>query len=76
MNPTDFESMDLADEVLDRIEKSYGRSIQRIAKFNPGTVRSSFNITVVFSDFRLFEGQILIREESGEVVIFVEGLIL
>ena len=68
-----FEEVDFADEMLRRIEKDYGRSVQRIAKFNKGYERNSFLITIVFTDHVIFEGKIKIYEIHGEAMIKVEG---
>jgi len=73
-NEVDYDEMDLADEVFAAIEKDYGRTIQRVAKFGRSRQRNSFDMTVVFSDFRILDCTIKLVEEYGEVIILVDGI--
>lgn len=57
----DFENEDFADVMFRSLEKDYGRSIARIAKFERIS-RFRFLISVIFSDFRLMEGEIRVVE--------------
>lgn len=51
----DLEEVDFADEMIRAIEKDYGRSIARIAKFHKVDY-NAFEITIVFVDFKVLEG--------------------
>lgn len=54
-----FNDLDIADEVLRNIEMEYGRSIARIPYFERSEKEHNcFNIKVIFTDFKLLEGQI------------------
>jgi hypothetical protein len=54
-----FNDLDIADEVLRNIEMEYGRSIARIPYFQKSDVEHNcFDIKVIFTDFKLLEGQI------------------
>lgn len=63
----DLDGIDLADQVIASIEKDYGRTIARIPYFER-TGKYSFDLKVVFSDFRLLEATILI------VPYYIDGL--
>ena len=74
MNPS-LENMDIADEIITVIERDYGRSIQRVSKFERSSIiRNAFDILAVFSDYRILEGQVLLKEEMGHLVIKVDGI--
>lgn len=67
--------MDLADDVLAAIERDYGRTIYRIPKFKPHPrEKHCFNISVIFTDFRLLEGKIRVRNLDGMTTIEVHGI--
>lgn len=54
-----FNDLDIADEVLRNIEMEYGRSIARIPYFERSDMEHNcFDIKVIFTDFKLLEGQI------------------
>ena len=54
-----FNDLDIADEVLRNIELEYGRSIARIPYFERSEMEHNcFDIKVIFTDFKLLEGQI------------------
>lgn len=73
MMPFDVEQPDFVDEMLEAIEKDYGRSIQRIAKFNQIS-KYAFQISIVFSDFRLLEADLKIVEMYGLPSIEIHGI--
>ncbi len=56
----DFEQDDVAEEIMRSIEKDYGRSIQRIPFFERGAEPNTFDIKVIFTDFRLLEAKIIV----------------
>jgi hypothetical protein len=55
----DLENSDFADIMIKAIEKDYGRSIARIPYFERAG-RHTFEMKVVFTDFRLLEATISI----------------
>jgi hypothetical protein len=61
INHMDFENQDFADELFRMLEKDYGRSVARVAKFKRIS-RFNFMISIIFSDFRLMEGEIRVVE--------------
>jgi hypothetical protein len=54
----DLENQDLAEEMMKHIEKDYGRSIARIAYFKKAREPYTFDIKIIFTDFRLLEAKI------------------
>ncbi len=61
-----FENEDIADEVLKNIEKEYGRSIARIPYFEQSDMEHNcFDIKIIFTDFKLLEGQIQVLPFYG-----------
>lgn len=68
----DFEGMDFADEMLRQIEKDYGRSIMRIPKFKR-TEKFCFNITIIFTDYKIFEGEIKVIDVFEMPAIQIHG---
>lgn len=54
----DLENSDFADEMIRHIENDYGRSIARIADFEKAKEPHTFDIKIVFTDFRLLEAKI------------------
>jgi hypothetical protein len=54
----DLENQDLAEEMMRHIEKDYGRSIARIAFFKKAIEPYTFDIKIIFTDFRLLEAKI------------------
>ena len=78
MTPYDFEEfdrIDFADDLLLAIEKDYGRSIMKIPKFKR-VGKTTFLISIVFSDFRLLEAEIKVVEIYGMPTIKIEGVYL
>lgn len=55
-----LDEVDFADEMIRAIERDYGRSIARIAKFNSSLEPMSYDITLVFTDFRVLEATLKI----------------
>jgi hypothetical protein len=70
----DFDDIDIADEIIRGIEKDYGRGIARIPFFER-TGRFTFDIKVVFTDFRLLEATIVVSPCLDDVAsIQVHGI--
>jgi hypothetical protein len=63
----DFDSSDIADEVIRNIENEYGRSIARIPYFERASEPYSFDIKIIFSDFKLLEGKIEVMPFIGHM---------
>jgi hypothetical protein len=74
MNNFELEGIDLADQVISSIEKNYGRTIARIPFFER-TGQYTFDLKVIFADFRLLEATIMIVPHyvEGFSTIRVEG---
>jgi hypothetical protein len=71
----DFENMEFFDVMIAELEKEYGRSVARIAKLER-TSYFSFNISVIFSDFRLLEAEVNVASPSPlfyEPVVTIRG---
>ena len=66
---------ELADQVIRAIEKEYGRGIARIPVFER-TSWNTFDIKVIFADFRLLEASIIVSSHfmDGYSTIRVEGI--
>lgn len=77
MNFLDFEDTDLADQIIQAIEKDYGRGIARIPFFER-TGEHTFELKVVFADFTLLEAVIMVVPYyiDGLSTIRVEGIYL
>jgi hypothetical protein len=72
---TMFYDIDIADEVLRKIENDYGRSIARIPFFERAIEEpNTFDIKVVFSDFRLLEAKIRVIPLFDLATIQVDGI--
>ena len=72
----DFEDVDFADEMIQAIEKDYGRSIQRIPFFERGKEPHTFDIKIIFTDFRLLEAKIAVIPIYGMPTIQIHGIYL
>lgn len=75
MNQNEFDELsgvDFADDLLRAIENEYGRTIMKIPKFNRITY-NKFLISVIFSDYRLLEGEIEVFELYGMPAIKLDG---
>ena len=68
-----FDDLDIADEVIGHIEKEYGRSIARIPYFERSFEPNSFDIKIIFTDFKLLEGKIQVVPFHGLASIRVSG---
>jgi hypothetical protein len=78
MHYLDFDDEeDIADHIIGAIEKDYGRTIARIPYFER-TSHNTFEIKVVFADFRLLEAEIIVSPYyvDGLSTIRVEGIYL
>lgn len=60
----DLENGDFADEMIRHIENDYGRSIARIADFERAKEPHTFNIKIIFTDFRLLDAKIQVMQFS------------
>jgi hypothetical protein len=69
----DFNDVDFVDEMLRAIEKDYGRSIARIANFKPKSPLS-FEIVLVFTDFKVFIADIDVIQHFGFCSVQVNGI--
>lgn len=75
MNQFDFDELkakDFADDTLRAIEKDYGKSIMKIPKFRRSG-RTTFDISIIFSDYTLLEAEIQVIEIYGMPAVKVEG---
>jgi hypothetical protein len=59
----DLDNTDFFDVMINELEKEYGRTVARIAKLER-TSPYSFEVTVVFSDFRLLEAEVNVSNIS------------
>lgn len=59
----DFDDTDFFDVMIAEIEKEYGRSVARIAKLERINF-DAFNVSIIFSDFRLLEAEVNVRNYS------------
>jgi hypothetical protein len=70
-----FEEQDFADEMINAIEKDYGRSIARIPYFERNPIDpNSFIIKIIFADFKLLEAEISVVPSFDIASIHVEGI--
>jgi hypothetical protein len=69
----DFNDVDIADEVIRSIESEYGRSIARIPYFERASEPNSFDIKIIFSDFKLLEGKIQVMPYLDIATVRVSG---
>ena len=58
-----FDDTEFIEIMISELEKEYGRSVARIAKMER-TDFDCFNILVIFSDFRLLEAEITVKNYS------------
>ena len=72
---TDFDDTEIADEVFRAIEKDYGRGIARVPYFER-TDFCTFDIKIVFTDFKLLEAKIFVIPFHGMATVRVEGIYL
>jgi hypothetical protein len=70
----DFYDLDIADELIRAIEKDYGRGIARIPHFERADEPHTFDVKIVFTDFRLFEGTIQVIPFFDMASVKVEGI--
>jgi hypothetical protein len=75
----DFDDAEFFDVMINELEKEYGRSVARLAKLER-TSPYSFEITVVFSDFRLLEAEVKVTNispyyllEPTEPIVTIRG---
>jgi hypothetical protein len=71
-NYIDFEEVEFADEMIRAIEKDYGRSVARIPYFER-VGRHSFDIKIIFTDFRLLEGEIKVVPSFPLISVQIHG---
>lgn len=71
----DFDDEGFFEVMIAEIEKEYGRSVARIAKLKR-TSYFSFDISVIFSDFRLLEAEVNVSSDAPfpfEPVVTIKG---
>jgi hypothetical protein len=71
----DFDDAEFFDVMINELEKEYGRSVARIAKLER-TSYFSFNISVIFSDFRLLEAEVNVLSDAPipfEPIVTIRG---
>jgi hypothetical protein len=56
----DFDDLEIADDIIRNIEKDYGKRIARIPCFKRTSEPYTYEMKIIFTDFKLFEGQIRI----------------
>ena len=59
----DFDDREFFDVMIGELEKEYGRSVARIAKLERISF-DAFNVSVIFSDFRLLEAEVNVSNPS------------
>ena len=70
----DFENQEIVMQLVQAIEKEYGKSIVRIPYLEPSEdLIGVFEIRAIFSDFGLLEGHIFVESEHDHVTVRVEG---
>jgi len=71
----DFDDREFFDVMIAEIEKEYGRSVARIAKLERINF-DAFNVSIIFSDFRLLEAEVNVRNYSlydFEPIVTIRG---
>jgi hypothetical protein len=71
----DFEEAEFFDVMIAELEREYGRSVARIAKVERIDF-DCFNVSFVFSDFRLLEAEVNVKNHSlysFEPIITIRG---
>jgi len=70
----EYDETEIADEVIRSIEKEYGRSIVRIPIFERNEKElNCFDIMIIFTDFKLFEGTIRVVPLFDMATVRVSG---
>lgn len=69
-----IEELEISDELLRAIENDYGRGIARIPYFERADEPYTFDIKIVFTDFRLMEGKIMVIPYFDMAKVMVEGI--
>lgn len=72
-NDIDFEGIDIADQIIEALEKDYGRSVHRIPKFKQ-TGRYTFEISCIFTDYRRLEADIKMDQVYDLPTITIHGI--
>lgn len=68
----EMQGIDFADQMLDAIQKDYGRTIMRIPKFKQVS-KYGFKISIIFTDYRLLEASIQVIDMFDMPSITIEG---
>lgn len=68
----EMQGIDFADQMLDAIQKDYGRTIMRIPKFKQVS-KYGFKISIIFTDYRLLEANIRVIDMFDMPSITIEG---
>jgi hypothetical protein len=74
MKYLDFDELEIADDIISAIENDYGRDIARIPYFKRASDNFAFDIKIIFTDFRLLEGQIKIVPFFDMMTVQVDGI--
>jgi hypothetical protein len=69
----DYEQKEVVDELIKSIEAEYGKSVVRIAYLEATDDPYIFDIKVIFTDFRLLDGHIVIRPMGDIVTVRIVG---
>jgi hypothetical protein len=69
-----LEELDISDDIIRAIENDYGRGIARIPYFERANEPYTFNIKIIFSDFRLMEGKVIVVPYYDMAQVMVEGI--
>ena len=70
----DYEQKEIVDELIKGIEAEYGKSVVRIAYLEATDNPYIFDIKVIFTDFRLLDGQIVIQPIDDIVTVRIQGI--
>jgi hypothetical protein len=74
VNHLDFDGIEIANDIIREIENDYGKKIARIPYFKRASEPFSFDIKIIFSDFKLLEGQIRIVPNYEIATVQVDGI--
>jgi hypothetical protein len=75
-NYEESERGDLAHQLIVEIQKHYGKQVERTVKFEPTSDRYTFDVLLVFTDYRILEGQIRIEPRIEGLNIRIDGVYL
>lgn len=67
------ENTDFVDKMIQTIEKEYGCPIARIPHFEKVENSNSFDLKIIFTDFKYLEGQVHIIPYDHSTSIEIQG---